>query len=109
MADNIKRIAKRLGAKIVASVPDTGGGAFGAARLGLIVQALQVRLKPGQGLRAGRPSDPIWVRHPKVPMSETTERTLAQLAEEVSKQGRKISPMQLAAQILENALASMTH
>ncbi len=109
MADDIKRIAKRLGAKVVASVPETGGGAFGAAHLGLIVQALQARLRPGQGLRAGRPSDPIWVRHPKVPMSETTERMLTQLAEEVSKQGRKVSPMQLAAQILENALANLTH
>ena len=90
-------------------MPETGGGAFGVARLGSIVQALQARLKPGQGLRAGRPSDPVWVRHPKVPMSETTEQTLTQMAEEVSKQGRKISPMQLAAQILENALANLTH
>jgi len=45
MANNIKRIAKRLGAKVIASVPETGGGAFGAARLGLIVQALQARLR----------------------------------------------------------------
>jgi hypothetical protein len=41
-------------------------------------------------------------------MSETTERMLAKLAEEASKQGRKVSPMQLAAQILENALANLT-
>lgn len=109
MAANIKRIAKRLGAKVVAKVPETGGGAFGAARLARIVKDLQARLKPGEGLRSGRPSDPSWVRHPKIPMSETTERTLVQLAEKASKQGRKVSPMQLAAQILENALANLTH
>jgi hypothetical protein len=84
MANNINRIAKRLGAKVVATVPETGGGAFGAARLGLIVQALHARVKPGQGLRAGRPSDPSWVRHPKVPISDITDRTLVQLADEVS-------------------------
>ena len=33
MAKNIKSIADRLGAKIVGQVPNTGGGAFGAARL----------------------------------------------------------------------------
>jgi hypothetical protein len=33
MAKNIERIAAGLGAEIVRQVPDTGGGAFGAARL----------------------------------------------------------------------------
>ena len=33
MATNIKRIAGRLGAKVVGQVPDVGGGAFGAAPL----------------------------------------------------------------------------
>jgi len=69
MATNIKRIAEGLGAKVVGRVPDTGGGAFGAARLARIVERLQVRLVPGQGKRAGRPSDASWVHHPKVPMS----------------------------------------
>jgi hypothetical protein len=107
MARNIEKIAKQLGAERVARVPDTGGGAFGAARLGRIVEALQARLVPGQGRRAGRPSDPSWVRHPKVPMSEATERRLIRLAEQASTSGRKVSPMQLAAQILEDALAGL--
>jgi hypothetical protein len=107
MAKNIKKIAAGLGAKVVAQVPDTGGGAFGAARLARIVEAMPARLVPGQGLRPGRPTDPNWVRHPKVPMSEATQRRLTRLAEESSTGGRKVSPMQIAARILEEALSGI--
>ena len=107
MAKNIERIANGLGAKIVGRVTDTGGGAFGAARLAHIMASLQARLVPGQGKRAGRPSDATWVRHPKVPMSEATTQRLRLLAERASDGGRKVSPMQIAAQILEDALAGM--
>jgi hypothetical protein len=107
MARNINRIADRLGATVVGQVPETGGGAFGAARLARIIEALQARLVPGQGRRAGRPSDASWERHPKVPMSVATEQRLVMLAEQASTAGRKVSPMQLAAQILEDALASI--
>jgi hypothetical protein len=108
VASNIEKVANRLGAKIVGQVPDTGGGAFGAARLGQIVATLQGRLVPGQGKRAGRPSDASWVRHPKVPMSETTARRLLRLAEQASAQGRKVSPMQIAAQIIEDAMSGVS-
>lgn len=104
MAKNVRRIASRIGAKLVTRLPDVGGGAFGAARLAAIVETLRCRLVPGQGRRAGRPTDPSWVHHPKVPMSEATERLLTRLAEQASTSGRKVSPMQLAAQILEDAL-----
>jgi hypothetical protein len=107
MAKNIEQIAELLGAKVVSRVPDVGGGAFGAARLAKIFEVLQARLVPGQGKRAGRPSDANWVRHPKVPMSQATEQRLNRLAEKASITGRKISPMQLAAQILEDALAGL--
>ena len=107
MARNIEQIAERLGAKVVGQVPDTGGGAFGAARLAHIVESLQTRLVPGQGKRAGRPSDASWVRHPKVPMSRATEQRLIRLAERASIGRRKVSPMQIAAQILEEALAGV--
>jgi hypothetical protein len=105
MARNIQRIAEGLGAEVVRPVPETGGGAFGAARLARIVERLQARLVPGQGKRAGRPSDASWVRHPKVPMSEETDRRLRLLAERASAGGRKVSPMQIAAQLLEEAVA----
>ena len=107
MAKNIKQIAKSLGAEIVGQLPDTGGGAFGAARLSDIVVKLQGRLVPGQGKRPGRPTDPVWEKSPKVPMSRKTETKLARLAERVSKSGRRVSPMQLAAQLLEDAVAHL--
>jgi hypothetical protein len=107
MAKNIEKIAAGLGAKIVTTVPHTGGGAFGAARLAHIVAAIQARLEPGQGLRPGRPTDASWVRRPKVPMSEATRQRLTRLAEQSSVGGRKVSPMQIAAQILEDALSGI--
>lgn len=107
MAENINRIAEKLGAKVLGQVPDTGGGAFGAARLSRNIESLQARLVPGQGKRAGRPSDASWVRHPKVPMSDATRQRLLRLAERASAGGRKVSPMQIAAQILEDALAGV--
>jgi hypothetical protein len=107
MAKNICRIAGRLGAKVVTRLPDVGGGAFGAARLAAVVETLRRRLVPGQGLRPGRPTDPNWIHRPKVPMSEATERLLTRLAEQASTAGRKVSPMQLAAQILEDALTGI--
>ena len=107
MARNIKQIADGLGAKVVGRVPETGGGAFGAARMARIIASVQARLVPGQGKRAGRPSDASWVSHPKVPMSEATRRRLGVLAERASTEGRKVSPMQIAAQILEDALTDV--
>jgi hypothetical protein len=68
---------------------------------------LQARLVPGQGKRPGRPSDPSWVRHPKIPLSDATRRRLLLLAERASRNGRKVTPMQIAAQILEDALSGI--
>ncbi|MGE3820982.1 MAG: hypothetical protein AB7I30_16340 [Isosphaeraceae bacterium] len=107
MVKHIDKIAKGLGAEVVGRVPDVGAGAFGAARLARAIATLQSRLVPGEGRRPGRPSDASWVRHPKVPMSEATERRLAALAEQASTDRRKVSPMQIAAQILEDALAGI--
>jgi hypothetical protein len=64
MARNIEKIAAGLGANIAGQVPETGGGAFGAARL-------------------------------------------TRLAEQASTDGRKVSPMQIAARILEDALTQV--
>ncbi len=107
MAKNIESIADRLGAKMSGQVEETGGGAFGAARIARIVESMQARLVPAQGRRPGRPTDASWVRHPKVPMSEATRQRLTRLAEQSSGGGRKVSPMQIAAQILEEALAGV--
>lgn len=101
MAKNRKKMATLLGAKIVGEVPDVGGGAFGMARLAHI---LYQRLTPSQGERPGRPTDASWVRRPKVPMSEDTYRILAEIAEAMSSSERKVSPMQVAAQLLEETV-----
>lgn len=98
MAKNIKKIARSLGAKVVSKVPDTGGGAFGAARLASL---LQRRLLPQRGERPGRPSDASWTHRSKVPMSDETLERLRRLAARMSDTKRKVSPMQVAAQILE--------
>lgn len=107
MAKNIEQIAEGLGATIIGQVPDTGGGAFGTARMAHCIERLRNRLVPSQGKRTGRPSEPNWTHHPKVPMSTVTEQRLARLAAQASTEGRKVSPMQIAAQILEDALAGM--
>ncbi len=104
MAKNIHRIAELLGATRVGELPDIGGGAFGAARIAKILQA---RLEPSQGQRPGRPTDATWTRHPKVPMSEATEKKLIDIAEKISTPERKVSPMQVAAQLLEEAVANL--
>ena len=101
MAKNVNRIAKKLGAEVKGKVPDVGGGAFGMAQL---AEILTERLQPSQGRRPGRPSDPSWVVQGKVPMSEETKERLAALAEELSGAGRRVSPMQVAAQLLEESL-----
>lgn len=104
MARNRVQLAKLLGAKIVGKVPDVGGGAFGMAR---IAHLLHERLTPSEGERPGRPTNPKWVRRPKVPMSAATTQKLTKLAEALSTPNRKVSPMQVAAQLLEEALGKV--
>ncbi|MEX2142407.1 MAG: hypothetical protein WD894_24275 [Pirellulales bacterium] len=103
MAKNVDKLARMMGARIVGKVPDVGGGAFGAARL---AKVLHTRLQPQIGIRPGRPSDPDWTLSRKVPMSPTTLEQLKDLANQVSDENRKVSPMQVAAQLLEAALSA---
>ena len=102
MAENIEKIAALVGGKIVGKIPNVGGGAFGMARLGKI---LQDRLEPGRGKRPGRPTDATWIHRPKVPMSAATARKLKVLAKQASSSARKVTATQIAAQLLEEALA----
>jgi len=105
MARNIKQIAQVMGAEVVGKVPETGGGAFGAARLAHVVSNLRERLQPSRGLRPGRPTSKDWVVRSKIPMSPNTRRKLRRLAKQMSTTKRKVSPMQVAAQLLEEAVA----
>lgn len=103
MTRKIDIIAEKLGAKVESRIPDTGGGAFGMMRL---AEVLAHRLQPSTGRRPGRPTDPTWVIREKVPMSYETKEKLSRLAREASQGGKSISPMQVAAQLLEESLAS---
>ena len=107
MSKKIDKLADALGAMVIAKVPRTGGGAFGAARLGQIVADLQAELTPSQGKRPGRPTRSGWSLRPKIPMSTATESRLIALARKASSPDRKISPMQLAAQLLEDVVARL--
>lgn len=104
MARNVRQIAKQMKAEVVGKVSETGGGAFGAERLRKAVRALRERLQPSRGERPGRPTVKSWVVRSKVPMSTATQRKLKRLAQQLSTEDRKVSPMQVAAQLLEDAL-----
>jgi hypothetical protein len=96
-------ISTKLGAKVVGTVPEYSAGAFGVAKL---AQTLRERLEPGRGKRPGRPSVAHWTKRSKIPLSAETEDRLEQLARLLSDEHRKVSPMQVAAQLLEEATAS---
>ncbi|MEK6410864.1 MAG: hypothetical protein AABN34_28400 [Acidobacteriota bacterium] len=51
-------------------------------------------------------SYPKWVKRPKVPMAPETEQRLKELARLLSDEERQVTPMQVAAQILEDVTAS---
>jgi hypothetical protein len=107
MSKSIKKIANALGADFVRNLPRTGGGAIGAARLGRIVTDLQRQLVPSDGKRPGRRTKREWIRRPKVPMSKKTEKRLIELAKQASTPSRRISPMQMAARLLEEVLSQL--
>jgi hypothetical protein len=96
-----QEFARMLGAEIVGDVPDVGGGPFGMARL---AQIMHKCLTPSQGERPGRPTNPNWIARCKVPMSDATLNRLTQLATDMSTMERRVSPMQVAAQLLEEAV-----
>ncbi len=66
-------------------------------------QRLRSRLAPGQGERPGRPSDPTWTLQRKLSMSEATLAALERAAELLSTDERRVSPMQVAALLVEEA------
>lgn len=64
---------------------------------------LRARLAPGQGERPGRPSDPTWTVQRKLSMNEETLATLERVALSLSTDERRVSPMQVAALLVEDA------
>lgn len=72
--------------------------------LSVFGQTLRDRLEPGRGERPGRPSDPSFTVQRKLSMSEQTLTTLEAAAEQLSTPQRRVSPMQIAALLLERAI-----
>ena len=103
MAKGIDSIAKKLGATVVGTVPDYSAGAFGVA---ILAKTLRDRLEPGQGKRPGRPSNRRWTKRSKIAMAVETEARLKRLARMLSDDNRQITPMQVAAQLLEETTAT---
>lgn len=81
-----------------------GVGNVGLSRFG---HRLRTRLAPSQGERPGRPSDPTWTVQRKLSMSEKTLETLERLADVLSTVDRRVSPMQVAALLIEDAAKSV--
>jgi hypothetical protein len=104
MDKRIARIAKDLGAQHVGTLPETGGGAFGMARL---AQLIHSQLVPSMGKRPGRPTNEKWTERCKVPMSTATLASLNELSARLSTSERKVSPMQVAAELLEQGLLQL--
>lgn len=80
-----------------------GPGTWEPDHLEELGQRLRSRLAPGQGERPGRPSDPTWTVQRKLSMTEETLTTLERLAESLSTDERRVSPMQVAALLVEDA------
>lgn len=71
--------------------------------LTLLGQRLRERLEPSRGERPGRPSDPSWRVQRKLPMNESTLQILERAAENASSDERRVSPMHIAALLVEDA------
>jgi hypothetical protein len=99
-----EKVAQRLGATYVGQAPVTDGGAFGMAGL---AEVLKERLDSRGGRRQGTAIG--WILGSKVQMSPETERMLMALAEKLSTPERRVNPMELAAELLEESVQRLTN
>ncbi len=81
----------------------SGIGTWEMDDLAIFGDKLRSRLAPGQGERPGRPSDPNWTVQRKLSMNPKTLAALERLAEQLTTSERSVSPMQVAAMIVEDA------
>ena len=88
MAENIQNIAAKLGAVVVGHLPEVGGGAFGAAKVACDVARLRAEMGP-------------------VRITNDTLEKLTRIAERVSTADQKVDPLDVAAKLLEEAVAAL--
>lgn len=91
-----------LGASHSFSVTNKPHGPFGVAAL---LRELENRLVS----RGGRPSDPGPTIRRLVPMKKQVWRNLKTEAAFLSTQGKRVSPAQLAAMLVEKSISELTH
>jgi hypothetical protein len=95
---DMNKIAKTLGAERRGEV-QAGGGHFGAMQ---VVAEIQARFQAPAG--GGRSTDPTWTDRRQVPLAPKTLAQLEHLASLVSEKGGvTVSPLQVAALLLERA------
>ena len=96
------KIARALGAEHRGKVTSSGGY-FGAMQL---VAEIQLRFRVPTG--GGRATDPGWIERRQVPLTKSTLRRLDQIAEQIrDRSGVQVSPLQIAALLLEQATAQV--
>jgi len=78
-----------------------GHGPFGVLALSADIAA---RLRPGAGERPGRPTDPTWELRRLVGFRRETWKALGEIADRTSTAGRRISPAQVAAVLIEEGV-----
>jgi hypothetical protein len=92
------RVASALGANRVVPLPGLPSGGP--------LDLLQLRAEVARRLRStgGRPTDPDWNVQRLVPFRGDSWKRLEQLAERLSRDGRSVSPGQIAALLIEHAI-----
>lgn len=97
---DLDRIAEALGADRVGPVHASGGW-FGASQLAAEVQA-RFHTPPG----GGRATSPAWTERRLLPLAPATLRRLEHLSEALGVQGVQVTPLQVAALLLEQAVGN---
>ncbi len=95
---DMDKIARTLGAERRGKV-HSSSGYFGAVQLAAEVQE-RFRAPP----RGGRSTDPSWTERRLMPLTSTTLDRLVHLSEALQERGVTISPLQVAALLLEHAV-----
>jgi len=103
MATNIDKIARLLGAEIVEQVPETGPGLLGAYRIADQVSRLQFARSSITSQNVHRQVS-LDRQNRQLSLSEATFDKLEVLAKKTSVGSEPISPVELAAQLLEAAV-----
>lgn len=99
---DMDRIAKALGAERCGQV-EAKGGYFGA--LELVAEVRERFVTPPGG---GRATDPAWTERRLVPLTPETLEKLERLARDLSEsRGVAVTPLQLAALLLQRATMQM--